>query len=70
MCVLQYRVVPQLCLHFLTAFCGRNPTGNVDPELIPRIFQHLPAGSSVFNMNHWGQVRRGGFNVPVDPATC
>ena len=42
---------------YLTAFCGKNPTGNIDPELVPLVFQHLPAGTSVNVMAHWAQVR-------------
>jgi hypothetical protein len=53
------RHVPQLCLHFLTSLCGQNPSGNVEPGLIPTIFQHLPAGTSVQGMSHWAQgIRR------------
>jgi hypothetical protein len=49
--------MPQLCLHFPTSFCGKNPTpNNIEPSLVPTIFQYLPAGTSVQVMSHWAQV--------------
>jgi hypothetical protein len=63
--------VPQLCLHFLTGFCGVNPTGNIEPSLIPTIFQHLPAGTSVQVMSHWAQVSDKNTSAPsclLNPA--
>jgi len=39
-------------------FCGHNPSGSeLRPELVPLVFQHLPAGTSVQVMAHWAQVR-------------
>lgn len=51
------RHIPRLCLHFLTSFCGSNPTGNIAPSLVPTVFKFLPAGTSVQVMSHWAQVR-------------
>eukprot|EP00878_Enallax_costatus_P015740 GHUV01016491.1.p1 GENE.GHUV01016491.1~~GHUV01016491.1.p1 ORF type:complete len:441 (+),score=103.72 GHUV01016491.1:747-2069(+) len=54
------RRFPRFCMGYLTAFCGKNPKGNLDPELVPLVFQHLPAGTSVNIMAHWAQgIRRG-----------
>jgi hypothetical protein len=48
---------PGACLKFFTAMCGGNPKGNIDLELVPKVVEHLPAGTSVLNMAHWAQVR-------------
>eukprot|EP00775_Hariotina_reticulata_P012811 gene12811-12939_t len=48
-----------LMCRYLTVFCGHNPNGNVNPELVPLVFKHLPAGTSVQVMAHWAQgIRR------------
>lgn len=47
---------PRSCLIYLTVMCGKNPTENIDLTLLPLVFQHLPAGTSVQNMAHWAQV--------------
>jgi hypothetical protein len=53
------RRFPGFCLSYLTAFCGSNPQGNVEDEMVPLVFRHLPAGTSVKVMSQWAQVGQG-----------
>jgi hypothetical protein len=47
-------------MSYLTAFAGSNPRGNVEEGMVPLVFRHLPAGSSVKVMSQWAQVGEGG----------
>eukprot|EP00201_Polytomella_parva_P004498 CAMPEP_0175078932 /NCGR_PEP_ID=MMETSP0052_2-20121109/24488_1 /TAXON_ID=51329 ORGANISM="Polytomella parva, Strain SAG 63-3" /NCGR_SAMPLE_ID=MMETSP0052_2 /ASSEMBLY_ACC=CAM_ASM_000194 /LENGTH=306 /DNA_ID=CAMNT_0016349099 /DNA_START=482 /DNA_END=1399 /DNA_ORIENTATION=- len=53
LCTLQ----PWLCISFLTALCGFNPS-NLDLESLPQNLNFTPAGTSVSNMAHWAQSVR------------
>jgi hypothetical protein len=46
-------------MSYLTAFAGSNPRGNVEDSMVPLVFKHLPAGTSVKVMSQWAQVREG-----------
>uniref|UniRef100_A0A383W053 Lipase n=1 Tax=Tetradesmus obliquus TaxID=3088 RepID=A0A383W053_TETOB len=54
------RRFPWFCLGYLTTFCGSNPRGNVEEEMVPLVFGHLPAGTSVKVMSQWAQSMRRG----------
>lgn len=45
---------PQQCISILTAICGFNPS-NVDVSRLPVYLAYAPGGTSVKNMQHWGQ---------------
>lgn len=60
MCFGACRRFPWFCLGYLTTFCGSNPRGNVEEEMVPLVFGHLPAGTSVKVMSQWAQVGAGG----------
>lgn len=47
---------PEACQIVIGSLCGRNPRGNIANEILPSMMHHLPAGTSVHNMKHWGQV--------------
>lgn len=49
---------PGACLAVIGSLCGRNPRGNIAHTILPGMMRHLPAGTSVHNMKHWGQVRK------------
>jgi pimeloyl-ACP methyl ester carboxylesterase len=47
-------LAPQQCVSILTAICGFNPS-NVDVSRLPVYLAYAPGGTSVKNMQHWGQ---------------
>ncbi|GIL46967.1 hypothetical protein Vafri_3829 [Volvox africanus] len=53
LCVVQ----PYLCVSFLAALCGYNPS-NLDITRLPLYLGYTPAGTSVQNMAHWAQAVR------------
>ncbi|MEW5309804.1 MAG: hypothetical protein WDW38_001662 [Sanguina aurantia] len=49
---------PGACLAVIGSLCGRNPRGNIAHGVLPAMMRHLPAGTSVHNMKHWGQSQQ------------
>ncbi|PNH05827.1 Lipase member K, partial [Tetrabaena socialis] len=56
---------PAPCERYLFLMCGANPRGNLDRSLLPDVMRFLPSGTSVQNMEHWGQEA---YNSAVPPS--